>query len=335
MNTITSNYIETLLIELKAILGGDIIGVENEYTLDIQKGNTNGTISATYIDDSIAYLNFDLVCEESTDLILNSNNGGLVYFSYCTKGKCSQGFTNSEKRFNVKQFQTSIFSDPEERMVLSFKKGAEVKLSTIVVKCDKIADPTLRNGLSKVFMDNQDQNVFEYVGSYNLRISEKIQQLTSVTEKGLVRNLHRNGIIHIILALIIQQRSEDMVNIDNNLGSLNGHEMEGIKDISEFIQNYPEIPYSLTYLTKKSGLSPFKLQEGFKIMHGRTVTDFIRNVRVEVAEKLIRTTDLNISEIVYSVGLTSRSYFSKIFKEKYQCSPKTYQNHQNPLAVTA
>lgn len=44
---------------------------------------------------------------------------------------------------------------------------------------------------------------------------------------------------------------------------------------------------------------------------------------------------VNISEIVYSIGLTSRSYFSKIFKEKYNCSPKYYQEHQNALAVTA
>ena len=70
-------------------------------------------------------------------------------------------------------------------------------------------------------------------------------------------------------------------------------------------------------------------------MHNRTVTDYIRNVRVEVAEELIKNTDLNISEIVYSIGLTSRSYFSKIFKEKYNCSPKYYQENQKTLAATA
>ena len=35
---------------------------------------------------------------------------------------------------------------------------------------------------------------------------------------------------------------------------------------------------------------------------------------IRLAEELIKTTDLNISEIVYTVGLTSRSYFCKIFK---------------------
>jgi AraC-like DNA-binding protein len=60
-------------------------------------------------------------------------------------------------------------------------------------------------------------------------------------------------------------------------------------------------------------------------MHGRTVSDFVRNVRLEKAEDLIKNTDLNISEVVYSIGLTSRSYFCKIFKKKYDCSPKEYK----------
>jgi AraC family transcriptional regulator, transcriptional activator for feuABC-ybbA operon len=82
-------------------------------------------------------------------------------------------------------------------------------------------------------------------------------------------------------------------------------------------------------------MSPCKLQEGFKMLHDRTVSDFIRNVRLEKAEELISHSDLNISEIVYSIGFTSRSYFAKIFKEKFHCSPKTYQNNKRKVAVTA
>ena len=77
------------------------------------------------------------------------------------------------------------------------------------------------------------------------------------------------------------------------------------------------------------------LQEGFKLMHGTTVSDYIRAVRVEKAEELIKTSDLNISEVVYSVGFTSRSYFSKIFRQKYNCSPKEYKVHQQLMSLSA
>ncbi|MCB0387243.1 MAG: helix-turn-helix transcriptional regulator, partial [Winogradskyella sp.] len=83
------------------------------------------------------------------------------------------------------------------------------------------------------------------------------------------------------------------------------------------------------------GLSPSKLQEGFKLMHGHTVTEYIREVRIKKAEELIKNTDMNISEVVYTIGLTSRSYFSKIFKEKYNCSPKDYKFAQRSMAISA
>ena len=102
-----------------------------------------------------------------------------------------------------------------------------------------------------------------------------------------------------------------------------------------FIENYPDRQFSIAELRRKSGLSPSKLQEGFKLMHGTTVTDYIREVRVIKAEELIKNTDLNISEVVYSIGFTSRSYFSKIFRKKFNCSPKQYKDKQKISMVSA
>jgi AraC-like DNA-binding protein len=205
----------------------------------------------------------------------------------------------------------------------------------ITVDVLSVSDKELKDQLQNTFIINQESDEFSYIGSFNLKIVEKIEHLNAISQKGLVRNLLINSIVYLILALEIEQHKYDLTNIENNYSSLSQADLESVKDISELIRNYPEIQYSLKYLSKKSGLAPFKLQEGFKIMHNRTVTDFIRNVRVEVAEILIRTSELNISEIVYTVGLSSRSYFSKIFKEKYKCSPKYYQNNQSKLAVTA
>ena len=40
---------------------------------------------------------------------------------------------------------------------------------------------------------------------------------------------------------------------------------------------------------------------------------------------MLKNTDLNISQIVYSIGFSSRSYFSKIFKEKYGITPNKFK----------
>ena len=56
-------------------------------------------------------------------------------------------------------------------------------------------------------------------------------------------------------------------------------------------------------------------------------TEYIRYTRLEAARDLIRTTDLNISQIVYTIGFSSRSYFSKIFKNKYGITPSEFKEN--------
>ncbi|MDB4293417.1 AraC family transcriptional regulator, partial [Maribacter sp.] len=283
-----------------------------------------------------SFVEYDITFKEDVVLAHQYEDENPIRFSYCSKGQLKQSFGANGKKSTLSQFQTGIFSNTSKQSTcFYFRKNEAVKVSMILVDTDEVCDEELKFQLQNTFVPNNTSNTFAYIGSLNLKIADRIQQLESVAQKGMVRNLFINGLVHMILALEIQQHREDMKNVENKTGSLTTSEMEDIKEISEFIRNYPEIQYSLKYLSRKSGLSPFKLQEGFKILHNRTVTDFIRNERVETAEKLIRTSELNISEIVYTVGLTSRSYFSKIFKEKYNCSPKYYQNHQKTIAVIA
>ena len=108
-----------------------------------------------------------------------------------------------------------------------------------------------------------------------------------------------------------------------------------IEEAVNAIKRKPEFPYTVTDLSKEYGLSPTKLQEGFKVMEGTTVTNFIRNERLILAEELIQTSDMNISEIVYSIGFTSRSYFSKIFRNKFNCTPKAYLMNIRNVSLSA
>tara|TARA_R110002050_G_scaffold45001_1_gene106919 strand:- start:62022 stop:63053 length:1032 start_codon:yes stop_codon:yes gene_type:complete len=336
-----TNNIANIFNQLQQDLGGTLKIRPQEYNLELDNNLVSGVISGVSFKNNISFMEYDIVFKEDMLLINNMPITNPIHFMYCAKGKISHSFgIKGEKRL-LNQFQTGIFSsDPSKATTLFFRKNEVVKLSNIMVDTHEVAqdgDDTdlLRNQLLRTFMPKSGQNIFAYTGSYNLKIAEKMQQLGAITQKGLVRNLLIKGIVHVILAMEIQQHKEDKKKAKNNFGSLTKDEMDDIKELSNFIKNYPEIQYSLKYLSNKSGLSPAKLQEGFKLLFDRTVTDYIRNVRVETAEHLIKTSDLNISEIVYSVGLTSRSYFSKIFKEKYSCSPKHYQDHQNSLAVTA
>ncbi|MCM4173393.1 AraC family transcriptional regulator [Arenibacter sp. TNZ] len=336
-----SNNIDNIFNQLQQDLGGNLVTRPQEYNLILDNKFVRGEIRGISFKNNLSFMEFDLVFNEDTVIINNMPVSNPIHFMYCAKGKVTHSFgIKGEKRL-LNQFQTGIFScDPSKDTTLFFEANVNVKISNIMVDTHKVTSDNeggdlLQRQILKTFMPKKDCETFAYTGSFNLQIAERMQELEAITQKGLVRNLLIQGIVHLILAMEIQQHKEDKKNVKNNFGSMNKEEIEDIKEMANFIKNYPEIQYSLKYLSSKTGLSPAKLQEGFKLLFDRTVTDYIRNTRIETAEHLIKTSDLNISEIVYSVGLTSRSYFSKIFKEKYNCSPKYYQDHQNPIAVTA
>ncbi|WP_077403091.1 helix-turn-helix domain-containing protein [Cellulophaga omnivescoria] len=336
-----TNNIEQDFNQFKADLGGSLEYTHKEYSLELDNNFATGDIKGVSVNKNISFIEYNLKFAQDTIIVRNTPVTNPIYFLYCAEGQMSHSFGLNGKQRSLNQFQTGIFaSDPSKDACFYFRKGQAVTFSNISINtytenADEEADDLLQTQLLKTFMPSKEKEIFAYVGSYNLKIAEKMQQLEAIKQKGIVRQLLVKGIVHTVLALEIEQHNQDKKHGATNFGSLTRNEMDTVKELSNFIRNYPEIKYTLVYLSKKSGMSPAKLQEGFKLLHNRTVSDFIRNTRVEKAENLLKTTDLNISEIVYTVGLTSRSYFSKIFKEKYNCSPKYYQENQFSTPLTA
>ncbi len=337
---LTTTKIDKMFHRLHQGLGGTLTLDHDEHTLELDNELGKGLIRGIAFLGGISYLEFNMTFDEDFKFITTSAESNPIYFAYCSKGRLTHSFGKDGKKRKLNSFQTGILaSRGEDDNILYFEKGNQLKATLITVNTYDSTGTLQKYGLneklSKTFFNGQSSEKFVYIGSHNLRIAERIQQLNSITQIGIVRNLLIEGEVNTILALELQQHSEDMSNMKKQTGSLRAKEMESIKELSQFIKNYPDTQLLIKQLSRRSGLSPTKLQEGFKLMHGRTVTDYIREVRIRKSEELIKNTDLNISEVVYSIGFTSRSYFSKIFKKKYNCSPKQYKDNQNKVAVTA
>ncbi len=327
--TIHTEQIQTVFDELNDNFDGKIAFDFDEYTLEINNSFAKGTITGASFNDNISYVQFDMTFSTAVRMDFLNVMSTPVYFAYCSKGCLSHSFgINGEER-KFKTFQTAILTSNENQdNVLFFEKDVNTKLTLIIVGTQTeqpFLMPSLNQKVKETFFENNTEENFFYMGSYNLKIAEKIEQLNAVTQTGIVRNLLKEGILKIILAMEIQQHSDDLNSFSKDANCLTLKEMEEIKELSEFIKSSPEEAFTIKSLSKKSGLSPSKLQEGFKMIHDRTVNDYITHMRVLKAEILMRTSDLNISEIVYCIGFTSRSYFSKIFKQKFNCSPKEYK----------
>ena len=63
----------------------------------------------------------------------------------------------------------------------------------------------------------------------------------------------------------------------------------------------------------------------FKKYSGKTLIDYLTNIRLSYAKRLLSYTDMSIIEIAESVGYTNHSFFSQKFKSRYKTSPSEYR----------
>ena len=88
-------------------------------------------------------------------------------------------------------------------------------------------------------------------------------------------------------------------------------------------QNLAEPP-SLEVLGKKIGCSHFYLSRIFSAQTGQTITQYLRQLRMERAAELLKSGEHNVTEAALEVGYSSLSHFSAAFHETFGCCPGLY-----------
>lgn len=108
------------------------------------------------------------------------------------------------------------------------------------------------------------------------------------------------------------------------------HMEQNTKNLTDSICQYIHENYSknlsLQEVSDVFSISTFYLSKCFKKVVGVTFKDYIIQIRIEEAKKLMSSTTMNVSEIAYSVGYTDPNYFSKSFKKIVGVSPKKFMN---------
>jgi AraC-like DNA-binding protein len=322
-----------LLHQIKASLNGDISRKQGVYTLELDPLEGKGFVKCISFNSCMNAVVFDVTLKEDREFLLTKEGADMVYFLYCLNGDCRLNLDTVNEGLKIEELQSAvIYSKPDSQNSFRVGEGTRFVFTFIGINRERYhtifkGDFRGLDGRLNVLMDRvYDSEDHYYLGHYNLKVGEYVKALDNHNYNHEISSfLYFEGYCSLILANQIEQFYRSL-NDNINTTGLTQDELQRVQEVSDYIKNYPEIQHSINSLGSKSGLSPNKLQEGFKFMHGRTVSDFVRNVRLEKAEDLIKNTDLNISEVVYTIGLTSRSYFCKIFKNKYDCSPNEYRS---------
>ena len=84
--------------------------------------------------------------------------------------------------------------------------------------------------------------------------------------------------------------------------------------------------FNVTRLQETLGLGSKLLYRKVKQMTGKTPVEFIRHIRMQRAALLLRDGRFSVSEVMYMVGFSNASYFSKVFQKTYGITPNDYSH---------
>lgn len=150
-----------------------------------------------------------------------------------------------------------------------------------------------------------------------------LQRIVMSNEKKLPAfELELKAELYQLFVLLFRFKHLDRCKTSNQL-QLN--KIDILKRVVGYIHiNYPK-KMTVSELATLSGYSEYHFMRFFKIHIGMTVFEYIRAIRLDFAARQLLETNKSVTEISYSSGFDSATYFTKSFKEKFLVPPSIYR----------
>ncbi len=163
------------------------------------------------------------------------------------------------------------------------------------------------------------------MGQTAAEIIKRVAALKDESQAGY--ELEVIGLLHILWGRLVRQMGE----LPPTPGSPYT-DVELQKDMVSFIyQNYGR-KLTLAEIAASGCMSRSKCCQLFQRYLQQSPIDFLNDYRLKVSCNLLKSTELSITEIALSCGFNHLSYFSKMFIERFGCTPKEYRKGRGILS---
>lgn len=306
----------------------------NYYSLTIPENIGSGTIKGISFTNGMGILLYDCTLLEDVEIQFTVNDVHPLKFLFCSEGTLYHRFENETNHHDIESYESAmVASNHNHGHILRFKKNLKTTIESLEIsrrefigKIDCDLDE-LNLDLQNLFNDIKARKVFYHKGYYSLKLSDLFNEIKTIEHKNFLLKMFLEGKSYQILTQqLLQYEDDQREEIDREV--LRRSEISKIQNASKYIyENISELD-TIEDLSTQFNISKKKLQIGFKVIHGTTVNGYVQRLRLELATNLLSKTDLTISEICYMVGIASKSYLSKIFKEEYDLTPTEFRKIQ-------
>jgi transcriptional regulator GlxA family with amidase domain len=102
-------------------------------------------------------------------------------------------------------------------------------------------------------------------------------------------------------------------------------ESRRVQKVKQYINDNYAKPLKLADLADLVGMSSVAFSRFFRQRTGRTLSDYIIDIRLGYAARMLVDSTKNISEICYECGFNNLSNFNRTFKEKRKYTPRDFR----------
>ncbi len=216
---------------------------------------------------------------------------------------------------------------------LEFKSGRKYEFTMInfLRRANKKSPGNFSDTYYQLYEELTDGGgFFTHLSNYNLKLNDLHKELGNVPNQPGLRMLYLKAKCNELVVAYISQLEKDREKPYSS--GLTKNQMDAVWQAIDVIKDNLTENYTVPEIAKMVFMSPSQLQYCFKAMFNQTVNEYILNTRLELSKQLLEDPAYYISDVVYKIGLTSKSYFSKIFKNKYHISPSHYRRqHLKPI----
>lgn len=104
-------------------------------------------------------------------------------------------------------------------------------------------------------------------------------------------------------------------------------QIELIKAIHEFLVEHYDEHYTIQELSERFEMSQTVMKKCFKGVYGDSIYAYMKQYRLQIAERLLKESTFTIGEIATQIGYLNPNKFTSAFSDEYGMSPKSYRKN--------
>lgn len=103
-------------------------------------------------------------------------------------------------------------------------------------------------------------------------------------------------------------------------------ESRRVKKVKQYINDHYTETLKLEDLARLVGMTPTSFSRFFKLRTGKTLSDYVLDIRLGFAARMLVDSTKNVSEICFECGFNNLSNFNRIFKGRRGVTPKEFRS---------